>query len=220
MRQLLTLTLISFMITGCAVVGSYVEANATSFYVDDFQPRGLINVVAADPEMNRSLEFAHYKQRFEAQLAANGYSITQDAGKADYVALVTFGIDDGSSKTVSTPIFGQTGGGTTYTSGVVSGTGGTATYSGSSYTMPSYGVVGVATGSQTTYKRAIALDIVDAPSLRAGEPKTVYEGRIKSEGSCNVIVEVFDEMLQVMFTDWPGESGKNRNRRVRGTFDC
>ena len=218
MKKLLILVPICILISGCAA--SFVQANVTSFYVDDFQPGGSISVISADPEMSNSLEFAHYRKRFEAHLAANGYSIAQDVGTADYVALVTFGIDDGTSKTVSAPIIGQTSGGTTYTRGVVTGSGGTATYSGTSYTIPTYGVVGVATGSRTTYKRAIAIDIVDGHSLLTGNPKVVYEGRVKSEGSCNVIVEVFDEMLQVMFTDWPGESGKNRNRRVNATFDC
>ena len=218
MKKLLILVPMCILLSGCAA--SFVRSNATSFYVDGFQPGGSISVIAADPEMSNSLEFAHYRKRFEANLAANGYSVTQDVGTANYIALVTFGIDDGTSQTVSAPIIGQTGGGTTYTSGVVTGSGGTATYSGTSYTMPTYGVVGVATGSRTTYKRAIAIDIVDGPSLLAGSPKKIYEGRIKSEGSCNVIVEVFDEMLQVMFTDWPGESGKNRNRRVKGNFDC
>lgn len=213
------LVLLSAVMTGCATVGPVV-VNATSFYVDDFQPEGVIVVMAGDPELSGSLEFAHYKKRFEAQLAANGYSVTQDIGEADYAAFVTFGIDDGNTRTVSTPIIGQTGGGTTYTSGTVYGTGGMATYSGSSYTMPSYGVVGVAAGTQTTYKRAVAIDIVDAPSLKSGTPGTVYEGRITSEGTCNVINEVFDEMLQGLFTNWPGESGKNRNLRVPSMVDC
>ena len=86
--------------------------------------------------------------------------------------------------------------------------------------MPTYGVVGSGTRSVTAYTRAIALDIVDAESMKKGSPRKVYEGRVKSTGKCSIIVEVFDEMLEAMFTDFPGESGKTRRMSVSGDFNC
>lgn len=212
--------LLSALLTGCASSGGGVSANTTAFYTDAYEPKGSLSVVAGDPSVSGSLEFAAYKRKFERWLGYVGYEIESDPGKAEYIALVTYGIDEGKTTTVSSPIYGQTGGGATYTSGTVYGSGGSVNYSGSSYTMPSYGVVGSKTGSKTTYTRAIALDIVEASSFKEGNPQKVYEGRTKSTGSCSIIVEVFDEMLEAMFTDFPGENGRNKNRLVRGVFDC
>jgi len=205
-------------ITGCAT--PHVVTNNTAFYVDTYESKGSISVVSGEADVNSSLEFAAYKKKFERKLSEAGYQIEADPNKADYIALVAYGIDDGKTSTVSTPIFGQTGGGTTYSSGTVYGSSGSVNYSGSSYTMPTYGVVGSSTGSETTYNRAIALDIVEASSFKEGNPRKVYEGRTKSKGSCSVIVEVFDEMLEAMFTDFPGENGRNRKQEVRGVFNC
>lgn len=213
------LVVASALMSGCVPI-SFVATNNTAFYSEDYAPVGSITVVSADAAVNNSLEFAAYKRKFEVKLASVGYTIEKDPNNADYIALVAYGIDNGETSAVSTPIFGQTGGGATYTSGTVYGSGGSASYSGSSYTMPTYGVVGSATSSVTAYNRAIALDIVDAPSFKLGSPKKVYEGRTKSKGSCSVIVEVFDEMLEAMFSDFPGESGRNRKQDVPGEFNC
>ena len=203
-------------LSGCATV----HTKTTAFYIPDYKNTGTIAVVAADATVNSSLEFAHYKKKFEQKLAANGYTIVSNPSEAQYIALVAYGIDSGKSSIVSTPIFGQTGGGSTYSSGTVYSSRGSATYSGTSYTMPTYGVVGSATSSQTMYTRAIALDIVDAQSLKDGAPKKVYEARAKSSGSCSVIAGVFDAILEGMFKDFPGISGKVRSVNVTWDGDC
>jgi len=102
----------------------------------------------------------------------------------------------------------------------VYGSKGSATYSGSSYTMPSYGVVGFANNSVDMYTRAIALDIVDAQSLKNGNPKKVYEMRAKSTGSCSVIAGVFQEILEATFKNFPGENGKVYNAEVESKGGC
>ncbi|MEY3122912.1 MAG: hypothetical protein RI993_1737 [Pseudomonadota bacterium] len=215
--KIFTLLVIA-IVTGCAT--PRVITNNTAFFVDSYAPRGSISVVSGEAGVNNSLEFAAYKRKFENKLSEAGYTIESDPNKADFIALVAYGIDNGETTTVSTPIFGQTSGGTTYSSGTVYGSGGSASYRGTSYTMPTYGVVGSSTGSVTTYNRAVALDIVEAKSFKEGKPKKVYEGRTKSKGSCSVIVEVFDEMLAAMFSDFPGENGRNRKQVVPGVFNC
>ena len=208
------------IVTGCATSTPVVVTNNTAFYVDTYSPKGSITVVSGEADVNNSLEFAAYKKKFELKLSTAGYNIEKDSNKADYIALVAYGIDNGNSSAITTPIFGQTGGGTTYSSGTVSGTGGSVNYSGSSYTMPTYGVVGSSTGSVTTYSRAIALDIVEASSFKEGSPTKVYEGRAKSRGTCSVFAEVFDEILEAMFSDFPGENGRNSKHTIRGVYNC
>lgn len=210
--------LLVVIVTGCAT--PKVVTNNTAFYVDSYFPRGSITVVSAEIGLRNSLEFAVYKKKFETQLAKAGYRIESDPDKANYIALVAYGIDDGKMSIVSTPIFGHTGGGTTYSSGTVYGATGSSTFSGKSYTMPTYGVIGSSAAAVTTYNRAIAIDIVEANSFKNGELVKVYEGRTKSRGGCPVIVEVFDEMLEAMFSDFPGENGRNRKQVVPAILNC
>lgn len=204
------------LLTGCAEV----VTNTTVLYVETYSLGKSISVVSGEADVNSSLEFAAYKRKFENKLSIAGYKIEQDPNQADYIALIAYGIDDGKTATISTPIFGQTGGGTTYSSGTIYGSGGSVNYSGSNYTMPTYGIVGSSTSSVTTYNRAIALDIIEANSFKQGNPRTVYQGRTRSQGTCSVIVEVFDEMLEAMFSDFPGENGRNRKQSIRGDFNC
>jgi len=180
--------------SGCA----HVDSKTTRFFAPQYKSTGTISVIATTAEANNSLEFSHYKPRIEQKLASNGYTIVSNPSEAKYVALVAYGIDEGKTAIVSTPMFGQTGGGTT-----------TFSSSGRSYyTMPTYGIVGSSTNSVAQYSRAIALDIVDAASIKEGQPKKILESRTKSVGSCSSFAGVFDEMLEAMFKDFPGESGK------------
>jgi hypothetical protein len=209
------------LLAGCATTPSpRVVTSTTDFFIPDFQKSGSILVVAADAEINGSLEFAHYKSKFEAKFSEHGYQIVHDPEDAEYIALVAYGIDNGRTSIVSTPIYGQTGGGVTYSSGTVYGAGRSTTYSGRSYTMPSYGVVGSSARSQTRYARAIALDIVWAQSLIDGRPDKVYEGRARSLGTCGIFVEVFDEILEAMFQGFPGSNGGSRKLEVPPNANC
>jgi hypothetical protein len=198
--------LLMVFISGCATI----DATTSRFYAPDYKNVGTIAVIASVAEVNNSLEFSHYKPRFENKLAANGYTIVSNPSDAKYVALVAYGIDEGQSGVVSTPIFGQTVGGTTTFS----------SYGGSFYTMPTYGMVGSATQSITRYSRAIALDIVDSASIKEGKPKKVFELRTKSVGSSSAISCVFNEMLDAMFKDFPGESGKAKSVTLQYNGDC
>ncbi|WP_300088112.1 DUF4136 domain-containing protein [uncultured Nitrosomonas sp.] len=213
-KSFAAIALVTF-ISGCTVV----QTRTTAFYTPEFKTSGKIVVLAADNELNNSLEFSHYKRKFEEKLTENGYQIVQSFSEADYIALVAYGIDDGKTSIVSTPIFGQTGGGTTYSSGVVYGSGGSSSYSSSSYTMPTYGMIGSSAGSAITFTRAIALDVIDAKSTKNNIQK-VYEARAKSIGSCSVIAGVFDEILEAMFKEFPGESGKTKMVEISSKGQC
>ena len=116
--------LIIVIVTGCG--SPYVATSNTAFFVDTYSSKGSISVVSAEAGVNSSLKFAAYKRKFESKLLGVGYQIEKDPNKAGYIALVAFGIDDGKTSTVSTSIFGQTSGGTTYSSGTVYGSGGSA----------------------------------------------------------------------------------------------
>lgn len=119
--------LLAVFFSGC----TQFNATTTRFYPTEYRSVGTISVIATTAEVNDSLEFSYYKPRIGQKLASYGYTIVSNPSEAKYVALVAYGIDEGKSGIVSTPIFGQTGGGTTTFS----------SYGSSYYTMPTYGMV-------------------------------------------------------------------------------
>lgn len=205
LKGLLCGLLLLLCLSGCATV----DATTTSLYAPDYKSAGTIAVIASVAEVNNSAEFLLYKPRIESKLAASGYSIVSNPSEADYVALVAYGMDLGMTGFVSTPIFSQTGGGAK-----------ASAYGSSSYSMPAYGKVGSSSPSITSYRRAIALDIVDAASMKQGKAKKVFELRTTSVGTSSSIACVFDEMLDAMFTDFPGTSGKAHSTTVPYDGDC
>lgn len=204
--------------SGCAM--STVRTTTTTFHAPGHEARGSIVVVSAEENGNNSLEFQTYKSKIEAKLIANGYVITNEVGNADFVAVVSYGIDSGKASNVAVPIFGQTGGGTTFSSGTVYGSGKSASYSGTTYTMPTYGVVGTSNMSVTNYTRAVAIDVLDKENKADGSVTKKYELRAKSTGSCGSISAVFDPILEAMFKDFPGTNGKSKTIEIPAEIDC
>lgn len=203
--RFLGLSLLVFL-SACATI----DATTTRFYIPEYENTGTISVLASAADVNSSLEFAFFKPKIEKALASNGYTIVDSPQKAKYVALIAYGIDEGQSGIVSTPIFGQSGGGTTTLS----------SFGASYYTMPTYGIVGTSTQSVSRYSRAIAIDIVEINSIKEGRPKKVLEIRTKSVGSCSSISGVFDDMLKAMFMSFPGENGKTISVTLQYTGEC
>lgn len=184
-----------------------------------------VAILAYPPERQLSLEFEAYRDKIKAKFESLGIVVVDTAAQADWLAFFSYGIDDGTqrSEVVSSPVFGQTGGGTAYHSGSIIGpVGQSATYGGTSYTMPTYGVTGYRsdTISVTTFRRNLALDIVDRASFDKGAPAKLYEGRLISRGSCGALAGVFDPLVTALFQNWPGPSGQPRTIEVEMTGQC
>jgi hypothetical protein len=108
---------------------------------------------------------------------------------------------DGSTVSGSVPIFGQTGGGTAYTTGSFGTALGPAGFSATTYSTPTFGQVGAIPVSHTYYTRNLIFRIYD-------EKKTVLEGRVTSTGSSSQISQVMPNMISALFKDFPGINGK------------
>jgi hypothetical protein len=208
MKYSKSLLIVFILLSGCAMS---IDTKTTAFYMPDYKSNGTINVVATLPENNNSLEFANYKVRFENKLSLNGYKVVNQASDAKFLAYIGYGISNGEKSTSVMPIFGQTGGGTTYSSGTVYGAGGSASYSGSSYKAPTFGAVGAIPISSTEYTRILALEIVEPNNIKNGQPVKIYESKVISTGSCSVFAGVFNELLESMFKDFPGTNGETRS---------
>ena len=211
---LLTITTVLALLNGCAQLT--VNTTVTPFYIEGYVPKGNLYVVGSNKDKLNTLEYKNYKKKFETNFVSKGYNIVATAEESDYIALIEYGIDSGQMGTVSTPIFGQTGGGTTYTSGYVGNTG----FSGSSYAMPTFGMVGSVSQSQRNYVRAIAIDVVETESFKTSTPNKILELRSKSSGICSAIAAVIDEMLEATFKEFPGKNGESVTLKLRADADC
>lgn len=213
-----SLAAVAVALTGCAAMQPSVQVTTTTFHGPGAAERGTIAVLPADERQAQSLEFRTNAQLVLDQLALKGYQPVQDKASAKYVAFLSYGIDGGQTSVNSSPIYGQIGGGTTYSSGTLSTGTRTGSYSGYSTTMPQFGVVGTSTYSTTQYRRQAALDI-----FVNGEPANaskVYEVKSTSTGSCGNLSSVIDEILLGMMQAFPGESGKATRVEVPWAGEC
>jgi hypothetical protein len=151
------------------------------------------------------------------KLAENGYVPVQAGSQSTYVAYITYGIDNGKTTMSSVPLYGQTGGGTSYSSGTVSSGTRSGSYSGTTTTMPTYGVVGVMPVSGTEYKRAVNIDIFKRTGTT---PTKVYEIKGISTGSCGNINSILFSIIDGMFKNFPGENGKTKRVNVDWNGKC
>lgn len=129
---------------------------------------------------------------------------------AQYLVILDYGIDSGQTAGGTLPIYGQTGGGFATQSGTVSSGGRVGSYTGSSYTPPTFGVIGAIPYDVTTYTRAFAMDIVNAEKLRRGVVEKLFEGRVISKGTTASLPKIVPYMIEALFKDFPGPSGETR----------
>lgn len=214
MKKSLFSIIVSLLLVGC----SHIVTTTVTYQGNDASQRGILVVMPGDPANNNSLAFNSIRKRVEYYLSTKGYEISDGSSGANFVAFVNYKIDKGRTVSSSTPIIGQTGGGTSYSSGMVSGYGGSATYSGSTYVPPTYGVVGVVNSQSTLYTRDVWIDIFKWDGKKIGAK--VYEMKAISEGSCGNVNAVVPTIIDAMFKDFPGEDGKTKKVTLPWDGSC
>ena len=157
--------------------------------------------------MNSGLETQQHLSRLANGLIAHGW--TKSSSKnANYKVTMDYGISNGRTVHDVAPIIGQTaGGGTTYHSGTASAYGtyggyASGSYSGTSYTPATYGVVGTVPTTDTVFDRYLFVTIFDSNG------RTVLEGKCFSSGYSTNLSNIVPIMIDSFLTDFPGESGK------------
>ena len=211
---LLALTFL-FLFSGCAEIPKIpnrVSSNVSVFHnITEKNKGNKVVVLPFQKELESSLEFQNYKKTIENNLQKYGFNIVQEKDTSDFIAFISYGIDGGKEELVSSPVYGSTGGGTTTFRGSAYnyGVGGSTYYSGTAYSMPTFGVVGSRTSSITQHTRQLAMDLVETSTLESKRVKKIYEGRVKSTGSCSMISYVMPEMLQSLLRDFPRKNGSS-----------
>ena len=126
---------------------------------------------------------------------------------------MAYGVGHERQVSGAVPLYGQTGGGTTFHSGSVStfGAGGSAfgTYNGTTSSAPTYGIVGMMPYSRTEHDRYFMMRMIDVKESTAEKIVPVYEGTVLSTGSNPSFDQVADCMLLALFQNFR-QSGSDR----------
>lgn len=168
-----------------------------------------------------SAAYQTYADRVAAELAKHGMRRADEVATADYAVVMAYGSGSGQQISGALPLYGQTGGGTTYHSGSMSayGSGGSSfgSYSGQSYTAPTYGIIGMMPYTRTEYDRFFALHLVDLERSTEENIVPVYEGNVVSTGKAASFDQVAGCMITALFQDFR-QSGSDRV--ILGPSDC
>jgi hypothetical protein len=194
-----------FGLMGCGSVSSSVSR----FHKISNLPKGRYFIVLPILKNKKgSLEFEEYAKNISSRLEKFGMIYTSRKQDADYAILLDYGIGGGKTSTSSMPLYGRTGGGTTYHSGTVSSSsGGYGNYSGTSYAPSRRRVIGSIPITRTIYTRLFVMDIIDLKKSSPGNIVKVFEGKVNSVGSSNSFHKVSNCLISAMFENFPGKSG-------------
>lgn len=161
-------------------------------------------------EQEDSLEYKTYEAALRTELARVGFREVPFID-AWCVVMLKYGINE-REIAVSMPVWGQTGTRTVGGFGTISQYGNVATYSGTTTTVPTYGVAGYRASTDTVYKRVLGVAMFEGPSRTAdsktGKPKMLFDGRVVSEGSSGSLATVLPVMMKALFQEFPGKNGE------------
>jgi hypothetical protein len=192
-----------------------VAACATPFQaqVSRFQqlpaPQGQTFAVVADnPQLEGGLEFAQYANTVADRLAGYGYVRAATPADANLVVRLDYGVDKGRDRVRSVPGFGAGFGGRF---GYGYGWGPYRPYWGFGRRAWVYGfddpfLYGASYDtieSYTVYESSLAMKIE-----RRGTRERVFEGTAKAMSSDNELTTLVPNLIEAMFTGFPGNSGQ------------
>ena len=197
--------LCALLMSGCAMV----KSNIAVFHELPIRAEPIKYAALPLKEQEGSLEYKAYAQQIKDELNKKGFAEVP-INEAEVVLFFEYGIDSGKEVISSYPIIGRTGTSSSYTSGTLNTYGSYATYSGTTYNTPTYGVVGTGARSDTVYSRYLRVDLLDRATLSDGKIKKVYEAQVTSAGSKGQIAAVMPTMIKALFEDFPGKSGSTR----------
>ena len=205
-------------LVGCSTVPEQTKfvISTTVFHGTDHIKRGSITVKPLDKIQEESLEFKSVSEYLTNSMRVLGYIPAND--EPQYVAYISYGIDNGQTTVSSMPIYGQTGGGTSFTTGTVNSGNRIGTYSGTTTSMPSFGQIGSIPIEQTTFKRVLLVDIYRMENQ--AKPVKVYEIKTNSTGSCGNINYVLPSMIDGMVMSLPGQNGKTKTVEIPSDGTC
>ncbi len=211
--QFLLFGFVLYLLSGC---GTVVISHITVFHVLPENPPPTKYAFNLFKGQEGSLEYSAFKSLISTELSKYQYEEVP-LGEASVVVAFNYTISEGREKLVSTPIRGQTGVASSYTTGTVNynyGYGNQGTFSGYTTYTPTYGVTGYRSDSETVYTRRVRLQMFDKASLAKRKPKVLYDANVTSEGMYGHIAQVMPTIIKALFKEFPGENGSTREETL------
>lgn len=146
------------------------------------------------------LQFKEFARYVEKALASKGYIKVDNFNDAEIAIFLSYGIGDPKEHvfTYFLPVWGQTGVLSSTTFGTLNIYGNHATYSGTTYYTPTYGITGYIpyTGSYTTYFRFLILDAIDLDEYKYSKKiLQIWRTVVTSRGRCSDLRRVFPVLV-------------------------
>ncbi len=188
--------------------GPQVRTQVTRFHDLPVSPSGASVIVLPSDAQRGSLEWRQYANDISIKLNQLGYRLATRFEDADYAIMFGYMIDGGTTTTRAIPTFGQTGGGTSTTTGTVTGPRGVGSYSGQTTSPTTFGVTGYVPRNDTTFTRLLSVDLFDLRRSTPQNPVKRFEGRASSAGESSSLTEIMPYLIEATFRDFPGPSGQ------------
>jgi len=176
---------------------------------------GAAYVVLPGRDVEDDLAFKQYRKMVERKLDSLGYK-KGDFDHADIAVHISYTVDSGRTHqyATSSPVYGQTGGGTSMVQGMNLSTG--QLYTGTVQTPSTYGVVGsqAYVGAYTEYTRALKLFVIDLTAFRSTKiPERLWEEDVSSTGSSNDLRLVMPVLIEAGFKHF-GQDTKHQIKYI------
>lgn len=202
-------------LAGCATP---FKADVARFQTQLPAPQGQsFTIESANPALAGGIEFGQYANLVASELTRYGYRAAAPGEAADLVVRFDYGIDKGRERVRTTPGFNDPWYGGYYGRGfyrpvIVRGPGGRR-YVHGWYDPWRWGGFGSGWGyndveSYTVYTSGLGLQID-----RASDGSRLFEGRAEAQSRGNDLQQIVPNLVEAMFTGFPGNSGE----RVRIT---
>ncbi len=200
-------------LAGCATP---FRADVARFQTQLPAPQGQsFSVQAGDPTLDGGIEFGQYASLVAGELTRFGYRPAAPGEKAELLVRMNYGVDKGRERVRSTPGFndpwyGGYGGfyGPRYRPVIVRGPNGRRYVHG--WRDPfMWGGFGPGWGgyndieSYTVYTSGLELQI-----SRAADGYRLFEGRAEAQSRDNDLTQIVPNLIEAMFTGFPGNSGE------------
>ncbi|WND03643.1 DUF4136 domain-containing protein [Temperatibacter marinus] len=186
--KLVTATMMAFALSACL---NTFNSDVTTFHQLPAAKGEKVSIVPIDPSKEKSLEFAAYAAQVGKQLTQLGYIPAKDA-KPDLIVGLDYGINDGREKISTVPavnshLFWNRWYGFGYWH---------------RYDPFFDDKFDNELRAKTVYKTTLNLEI------RNPDGSKLYEGRAESETRDNSLPVLVPKLVEAIFINFPGESGK------------
>lgn len=209
-----------FSIAAMAGAALALSACATPFKADvsRFQsqlpaPQGQsFTIAAADPSLDGGIEFNQYASLIAAELTRYGYRPAPEGTQAEMLVRVDYSIDNGrerirSSPAMMDPWYGGFYGPRYYRPVVVRGPNGRRYVYG--YRDPfMWGGFGPGWGGRDIESYTIFTSQLSVQISRASDGFRLFEGRAEAQSGDNNLTQIVPNLVEALFTDFPGNSGE------------